>query len=140
VLNTNQSINQCTDRSNTLGADSWICEYLKEKNQFFFFTNISNKYYITYACYIMYINFVSYLGNQICSMLFTCKTSSWSFSKFWYLSVLSAIWFLRNPKIFWNTSQGSPHIVKTGRLDFSLSWLKGEVREFWETSENRSKF
>ena len=25
--------------------------------------------------------------------------------------------------------QGSPHIVKTGRLDFSLSWLKGEVRE-----------
>ena len=26
-------------------------------------------------------------------------------------------------------SQGSPHIVKTGRLDFSLSWLKGEVRE-----------
>ena len=26
-------------------------------------------------------------------------------------------------------SQGFPHIVKTGRLDFSLSWLKGEVRE-----------
>jgi hypothetical protein len=26
-------------------------------------------------------------------------------------------------------AQGSPHIVKTGRLDFSLSWLKGEVRE-----------
>jgi hypothetical protein len=25
--------------------------------------------------------------------------------------------------------QGSPHKVKTGRLDFSLSWLKGEVRE-----------
>jgi hypothetical protein len=25
--------------------------------------------------------------------------------------------------------QGSPHIVKTGRLDFSLSWLEGEVRE-----------
>jgi hypothetical protein len=25
--------------------------------------------------------------------------------------------------------QGLPHIVKTGRLDFSLSWLKGEVRE-----------
>ena len=25
--------------------------------------------------------------------------------------------------------QGSPHIVKTGRLDFSLSWLKGEVKE-----------
>jgi hypothetical protein len=25
--------------------------------------------------------------------------------------------------------QGSSHIVKTGRLDFSLSWLKGEVRE-----------
>jgi hypothetical protein len=25
--------------------------------------------------------------------------------------------------------QGSPHIVKTGRLDFSLSWLKGDVRE-----------
>jgi hypothetical protein len=25
--------------------------------------------------------------------------------------------------------QGSPQIVKTGRLDFSLSWLKGEVRE-----------
>ena len=25
--------------------------------------------------------------------------------------------------------QGSPHLVKTGRLDFSLSWLKGEVRE-----------
>ena len=25
--------------------------------------------------------------------------------------------------------QGSPHIVKTGRLDFSLNWLKGEVRE-----------
>ena len=23
--------------------------------------------------------------------------------------------------------QGSPHIVKTGRLDFSLSWLKGEI-------------
>jgi hypothetical protein len=28
-----------------------------------------------------------------------------------------------------STSQGSPHILKTGRLDFSLSWLKGEVRE-----------
>ena len=27
------------------------------------------------------------------------------------------------------SEQGSPHIVKTGRLDFSLSWLKGEVRE-----------
>ena len=27
------------------------------------------------------------------------------------------------------TQQGSPHIVKTGRLDFSLSWLEGEVRE-----------
>jgi hypothetical protein len=27
------------------------------------------------------------------------------------------------------SSQGSPHIVKTRRLDFSLSWLKGEVRE-----------
>jgi hypothetical protein len=27
------------------------------------------------------------------------------------------------------TGQGSPHIVKAGRLDFSLSWLKGEVRE-----------
>jgi hypothetical protein len=26
-------------------------------------------------------------------------------------------------------SQDSPHIVKTGRPDFSLSWLKGEVRE-----------
>ena len=25
--------------------------------------------------------------------------------------------------------QGSPHIVKTGWFDFSLSWLKGEVRE-----------
>ena len=25
--------------------------------------------------------------------------------------------------------QGSPHIVITGRLDISLSWLKGEVRE-----------
>ena len=25
--------------------------------------------------------------------------------------------------------QGSPHIVKTGRLDFSLSWLKDEVKE-----------
>jgi len=25
--------------------------------------------------------------------------------------------------------QGSPHIIKTGRLDFSLSWLTGEVRE-----------
>jgi hypothetical protein len=25
--------------------------------------------------------------------------------------------------------QGSPHRVKTGRLDFSLSWHKGEVRE-----------
>ena len=25
--------------------------------------------------------------------------------------------------------QGSSHIVKTGRLDFSLSWLKGEVME-----------
>ena len=25
--------------------------------------------------------------------------------------------------------QGSPHIVKTGRLDFSLSWHEGEVRE-----------
>ena len=25
--------------------------------------------------------------------------------------------------------QGSPHIVKTGRLDFSLRRLKGEVRE-----------
>jgi hypothetical protein len=25
--------------------------------------------------------------------------------------------------------QGSPHIVTTGRLDFSLSWLKGQVRE-----------
>ena len=25
--------------------------------------------------------------------------------------------------------QGSPHIVKTGRLDFSISCLKGEVRE-----------
>ena len=33
--------------------------------------------------------------------------------------------------------QGSPHIVKTGRLDFSLSWLNGEVREnlgdFWKS-------
>ena len=28
-----------------------------------------------------------------------------------------------------NIHQGSPHIVKTGRLDFSLSWLQGEVRE-----------
>jgi hypothetical protein len=28
-----------------------------------------------------------------------------------------------------NVQQGSPHIVKTGRLDFSLSRLKGEVRE-----------
>jgi hypothetical protein len=27
------------------------------------------------------------------------------------------------------SEQGSPHIVKTGQLDFSLSWLKGEVRE-----------
>ena len=26
-------------------------------------------------------------------------------------------------------TQGSPHIVKTGWLDFSFSWLKGEVRE-----------
>ena len=25
--------------------------------------------------------------------------------------------------------QGSPHLVKTGRHDFSLSWLKGEVRK-----------
>jgi hypothetical protein len=25
--------------------------------------------------------------------------------------------------------QGSPHIVKTGRLDFSLSWIMGEVME-----------
>ena len=31
--------------------------------------------------------------------------------------------------ILWSIYQGSPHIVKTGRLDFSLSWLKGEVRE-----------
>ena len=29
----------------------------------------------------------------------------------------------------WYMMQGSPHIVKTGRLDFSLSWLKGKVRE-----------
>jgi hypothetical protein len=33
--------------------------------------------------------------------------------------------------------QGLPHIVKTGRLDFCLSWLKGEVREnlgdFWKS-------
>ena len=27
------------------------------------------------------------------------------------------------------SSQGSPHMVKTRRLDFSLSWLKGEGRE-----------
>ena len=31
--------------------------------------------------------------------------------------------------LFLCMAQGSPHIVKTGRLDFSLSWLKGEVRE-----------
>jgi hypothetical protein len=29
----------------------------------------------------------------------------------------------------WIETRGSPDIVKTGRLDFSLSWLKGEVRE-----------
>ena len=29
----------------------------------------------------------------------------------------------------WRYSQGSPHIVKTGWLEFSLFWLKGEV---WE--------
>jgi hypothetical protein len=33
-------------------------------------------------------------------------------------------------KIIWQyIQQGSPHIVKTGRLDFSLPWLTGEVRE-----------
>ena len=36
--------------------------------------------------------------------------------------------------------QGSSYIVKTGRLDFPLSWLKGEVREnlrdFWKASIN----
>ena len=31
--------------------------------------------------------------------------------------------------VFLLPNQGSPHIVKTGWLDFSLSWLKGEVRE-----------
>jgi hypothetical protein len=31
--------------------------------------------------------------------------------------------------IFAVAASGSPHIVKTGRHDFSLSWLKGEVRE-----------
>jgi len=30
---------------------------------------------------------------------------------------------------YYNSMQGSPHIVKTGQLDFSLSWLKGKVRE-----------
>jgi hypothetical protein len=38
-------------------------------------------------------------------------------------------WILPALQGFLFHSQGSPHIVKTGRLDFSLSWLKGEVRE-----------
>jgi hypothetical protein len=41
---------------------------------------------------------------------------------YWLLIVIKL-----NPQL--THHQGSPHIVKTGRLDFSLSWLKGEVRE-----------
>ena len=35
--------------------------------------------------------------------------------------------------------QGSPHLVKTGLLDFSLIWLKGKVREILKDFGKTSK-
>ena len=69
----------------------------------------------------------------------------------WTEAILSTDWRQQRHNIIWQqnfvlsykeivyTGQGSPHIhvVKTGHLDFSLSWLKGEVREnlgdFWKS-------
>jgi hypothetical protein len=42
---------------------------------------------------------------------------------------MSFYWFKFEINVFFYELQGSPHMVKTGRLDFFLSWLKGEVRE-----------
>jgi hypothetical protein len=47
-----------------------------------------------------------------------------------YITGFDVQYFIPNSLIAsFKQLQGSPHIVKTGRLDFSLSWLKGEVSE-----------
>ena len=70
-------------------------------------------------------NFVLwYSGPHKKQTIHTCKGPSND-----HIFSLSSMILIVFKKKFLFIFQGSPHLVKTGWHDFSLSWLKGEVRE-----------